>query len=202
MKNLPKKAAAGKYHHGDLRRAIMNAAIETIEDSGLENLSLREIARKLGVTTAAPYHHFKDRHSLMVALAQDGYAELLETLNASRVEAATAAAELDAAVLAFLRFALRHRALYTVMLSSELVEEHRTGVLKPLGEMSFEAARSSVARSSGLAFKESSEAAFCVWALLSGISRLAIGGVLRESAEEQERLALQGVRGIVQGFAR
>ena len=173
-----------------------------IEESGLEKLSLREIARKLGVTTAAPYHHFKDRHDLMVALAQDGYAELLQALSTARDEAASAEMELDQAVLAFLRFAMRRRALYLVMLSSELVEDHRTGLLKPVGEMSFEAARASIAKSSGLGFKESSEAAFCVWALLSGISRLAIGEVLRESAAEQERLALRGARGIVQGFAQ
>ncbi len=201
MKNSRKNPVPAKYHHGDLRRAIMEAAVEMIEETGLEKMSLREIARKLGVTTAAPYHHFKDRHALMVALAQEGYAELLATLSTSRSDAGSAAAELDGAVLAFLRFALRRRAVYTVMLSSELVEDHRTGELKLPGEMSFEAARSSIAKSSGLGFKESAEAAFCVWAMLSGISRLAIGGVLRESTEEQERMALRGARGIVRGFA-
>lgn len=202
MKNLQKNSVPGKYHHGDLRRAILETAVEMIEESGLEKLSLREIARKLGVTTAAPYHHFKDRHSLMVALAQEGYAELLDALNGSSTGTAEAESALDAAVLAFLRFAVRQRALYVIMVSSELVEDHRTGVLKSLGEMTFEAARSSIAKSSALAFKESSEAAFCVWAFLSGISRLAISGVLRESPAEQERLALRGARGIVKGFAQ
>jgi AcrR family transcriptional regulator len=202
MKNLQTISAPTKYHHGHLRQAIMTAAVEMIEESGLEKLSLREIARKLGVTTAAPYHHFKDRHSLMVALAQEGYAELLASLHEERAAAQNAEDELKAAALAYLRFALRRRALYQVMLSTELVEDHRTGVLKDSGETSFEVALSSIAKSTGIGRKESAEAAFCVWALLSGISRLAISGVLQETPAEQERLALEGVRGIVMGFTR
>jgi AcrR family transcriptional regulator len=201
MKNLQKNSTPGKYHHGDLRRAIVEAAVVMIEEAGLEKLSLREIARTLGVTTAAPYHHFKDRHALMVALAQDGYDELLSALRAAQAEAEAPQTELDAAVVAYLRFALSRRALYEVIMSSDLIEDHRHGVLKAPSEMTMEVARRSVAMLCDLPLKESLEATFCIWAMLSGISRLAIGGILRESPAEQERLAMLGVRGIAAGFA-
>jgi AcrR family transcriptional regulator len=201
MKVSEKTSASGKYHHGDLRRALLEAAAETIEDHGLENLSLRELARKLGVTTAAPYHHFKDRHALMVALAQEGYTELLAELQRAQAASTSADGELEAEVRAYLHFARRQRALYLVMLSSELVPDHREGVLKQVSEASLELARATIARCGGLGMKQSVEAAFCIFSLLDGILRLDRGGVLRESSSEQDRLALQAVRGIVREFA-
>ena len=67
-----------KYHHGDLRRAILEAALELIKESGIQSLSLREIARRIGVTPAAPYHHFKDRGELLVQIGMQGYGHLLK----------------------------------------------------------------------------------------------------------------------------
>ena len=75
-----KQSAPQRYHHGDLKRAIMTAALEMTEESGFASLSLREIARRIGVTTAAPYHHFKDRQSLLMELAIEGYSLLLLAL--------------------------------------------------------------------------------------------------------------------------
>jgi AcrR family transcriptional regulator len=67
------------YHHGDLRRALLDASLALVAEGGIGALSLREVARKAGVSHNAPYHHFKDRGSLLAALAEEGFAELART---------------------------------------------------------------------------------------------------------------------------
>jgi AcrR family transcriptional regulator len=68
------------YHHGDLRRALLDAAIEVIADAGPAALSLRDLARRAGVSHAGPTHHFRDKPGLLTALATEGFDLLAETL--------------------------------------------------------------------------------------------------------------------------
>jgi AcrR family transcriptional regulator len=71
------------YHHGDLRRAVLEAAWTLVKEHGLKELTLREVARKIGVTHAAPYHHFPNREALLDAMAGQAFGEL----DAAMVEA-------------------------------------------------------------------------------------------------------------------
>src|SRR5205085_5869828 len=66
-------AEARPYHHGDLRRALVDAARRILESEGPTALSLRAVAREAGVSPAAPYHHFKDKAELLDAVAQEGW---------------------------------------------------------------------------------------------------------------------------------
>src|SRR6185369_3100540 len=68
------------YHHGDLREAALRKAAEILENEGLESLSLREVARRAGVSHNAPYRHFPDRDGLLVALVEEGFQMLLDAL--------------------------------------------------------------------------------------------------------------------------
>jgi AcrR family transcriptional regulator len=68
------------YHHGDLRQALLQAAGELLEKRGVESLSLREAARRAGVSHNAPYRHFPNRSSLLAALAVEGFAALGEAI--------------------------------------------------------------------------------------------------------------------------
>ncbi len=70
------KAVKPAYHHGDLRRALTEAAFELVRTHGLQALTLREVARKVGVTHAAPYHHFPSRDALLEALSEEGFEAL------------------------------------------------------------------------------------------------------------------------------
>jgi AcrR family transcriptional regulator len=63
------------YHHGDLRRAVIDAAWSLVARRGLNELTLREVARQVGVTHAAPYHHFKDREALLSVMTGEAFAE-------------------------------------------------------------------------------------------------------------------------------
>ena len=66
---MPKKS----YHHGDLRQALLAEATAMLEESGADGLSLRALARRVGVSHAAPGHHFADRNALLAELAADGF---------------------------------------------------------------------------------------------------------------------------------
>lgn len=196
-----KKQISRKYHHGDLRQAILDAALEITASSGLEGLSLREIARKIGVTTAAPYHHFQDRQALLLELAIDAYGKLREALERAKASAPDAGAEVAAAATAYYRFGRQHRAEYAIMFAGEFTTHARFGEMMSAANACLDLVRTSIADASRLGEKETAEAAFCAWSLLHGILQLDQKGVLLETGDEQERLAVQGVVAIVSGFA-
>jgi len=114
---------ARPYHHGDLRRALINAARQLLETEGPAALSLRAVAREAGVSPAAPYHHFKDKSELLAAVAEEGWAMLSEALSAAFEAAGPEADKLLATPTAYVQFARQHPALYRVMFESSRHEE-------------------------------------------------------------------------------
>lgn len=103
------------YHHGNLRRVILDAALEDIAAHGAVALSLRALARRAGVSHAAPAHHFGDRSGLLTAVAAEGFALLADAL-----EAAHASGSFLDVGLAYVRFALAHPAHFAVMFEPAL----------------------------------------------------------------------------------
>jgi len=75
----------GKYHHGDLRRALLDAALELVNELGPSGITLREAARRAGVTHAAPYRHFADKGALLAAVAEQGFVQLLAAIDGAIV---------------------------------------------------------------------------------------------------------------------
>jgi AcrR family transcriptional regulator len=112
------------YHHGDLRRALLAAAFELAGREGPAAVSLREVARRAGVSSAAPYHHFADRGALLAALAEEGYARLLAVLEAARAKARRRkpAAQIEALGEAYFRFAGERPTDYAIMFLPELAD--------------------------------------------------------------------------------
>lgn len=70
---MKKKSAKSTYHHGDLRASLLAAAKSLLSETGIENLSLRKLADRVGVSRTAPYHHFKDKNELLCAIAEEGF---------------------------------------------------------------------------------------------------------------------------------
>ncbi|MEV4411799.1 TetR/AcrR family transcriptional regulator [Catellatospora sp. NPDC049609] len=101
------------YHHGDLRRTVLAAAVDAIGESGLDSWSLRELARRAGVSHAAPAHHFGDKAGLLTALAAEGYALLADAL-------AAAGPDFLEAGLAYVRFAVAHPVHFGVMFQPKI----------------------------------------------------------------------------------
>jgi AcrR family transcriptional regulator len=110
----------GRYHHGDLRAALIDTAVELIAEQGVRNFSLAEASRRLGVSVSAPYAHFSDRHELLAAVAVEAYelfyAELLPELSQFQ----TPADRLAAVARAYVRFAGAHRALFEMLFEAGL----------------------------------------------------------------------------------
>jgi AcrR family transcriptional regulator len=104
------------YHHGDLPRALLEAALQAIVEVGPAAVSLRDLARRTGVSHAAPAHHFGDKAGLLTAVATDGFRRLAATLG----EAYQATGSFLEVGVAYVRFAITHRAHFEVMFRPEL----------------------------------------------------------------------------------
>jgi AcrR family transcriptional regulator len=103
------------YHHGDLSRALVEAARRILEAEGPAALTLRAVAREAGVSPAAPYHHFKDKCELIDAVARQGWEELGEVIAEARRNAASPRDALAEIGVAYVRFARHNPALYRIM---------------------------------------------------------------------------------------
>lgn len=104
------------YHHGNLRSALIDAALQLIADRGPEGVTLAEAARMAGVSPAAPYRHFKDRTTLMTAVARVGFKRFTKALGAAvQNEQGTPLQRLNAIGRAYLGFARAEPALYAAM---------------------------------------------------------------------------------------
>src|SRR5215208_2075914 len=104
------------YNHGDLPRALLEAAVQAIAEVGPAAVSLRDLARRTGVSHAAPAHHFGDKAGLLTAVAADGFRRLAATLG----EAYEATGSFLEVGVAYVRFAVTHRAQFEVMFRPEL----------------------------------------------------------------------------------
>jgi AcrR family transcriptional regulator len=104
------------YHHGDLPRALLEAAVQAIAEVGPAALSLRDLARRAGVSHAAPAHHFGDKAGLLTAVATDGFRRLAATLG----ETYRATGSFLEVGVAYVRFAVTHQAHFEVMFRPEL----------------------------------------------------------------------------------
>jgi len=106
---------ARPYHHGDLRRALIDAARRVLESEGPSALSLRAVAREAGVSPAAPYHHFKDKGELLDAVAHEGWDMLDMALAKAKAQASSPKAAMNELGVAYVCFARQNPALYRVM---------------------------------------------------------------------------------------
>ena len=103
------------YHHGDLRRALIDAARRLLEAEGPSALSLRAVAREAGVSPAAPYHHFKDKGELLDAVGHEGWEMLNQALTNARAQADGLPDKMAGLGVAYVVFARDNPSLYRVM---------------------------------------------------------------------------------------
>jgi AcrR family transcriptional regulator len=106
---------AKRYHHGDLKAALIEGAIELIGERGARRFSLAELSRRLGVTVAAPYRHFADRDALLAAVAVRALEAFAEALAGQSSEADPPEQRLAAMARAYVRFAAEQPALFSVV---------------------------------------------------------------------------------------
>lgn len=114
--NMPSSARG--YHHGDLRAALVSAGLELLKDRSVDDLSLREVARKVGVSATAVYRHFPDKQALLYALCEQGAAQLARVQQDAMEGAGGGQAGFDETGRAYVRFALANPALFRLMMTT------------------------------------------------------------------------------------
>jgi AcrR family transcriptional regulator len=113
------------YHHGDLRNALIAAALAAVEQDGPEAVSLRTLAQDLGVSRAAPYRHFEDRDALLAAVAAKGFEDLNVGYEAALAGPGGGRETLYAASRVYLDFASRRPGLFRLMFESDFLARDR-----------------------------------------------------------------------------
>ena len=168
-----------EYHHGDLRRAVLKAAFAEVKRRGLRELTLREVARKIGVTHAAPYHHFKDLDALLDAMAEEAFAELDLAMAESKHEIEQADQRLIALGCAYIDFARKRPERIEVMFRR--ANAKRPAFESEVGRRSFQHLVDAVAacQAEGLApAGDPLDTALSAWSLVHGFAALWVEGQL------------------------
>ena len=180
------------YHHGDLRQALVDSALGILAEKGVEAFSLRETARRAGVSPAAPKHHFPDTRGLLTALATIAFSRLADTL-----EKADAAAGKDrrnrlmAQGAAYTGFALAERALFDLMwrvslldLSDSKLLVEKARAFDCLDRLMRGAAAPRIAHDDPAMTRT-----IACWSLVHGFSRLMLDGGFGPESEVQAHMA-------------
>jgi AcrR family transcriptional regulator len=110
------------YHHGDLRDALLKASLDLIREAGVRQFTLREVARRAGVSHAAPYRHFRDKAELLAAIAQDGFDRLTAAMRSAAAKAQDPFGRLQNAGVAYIEFAQDQPEHFSVMFTVDLKE--------------------------------------------------------------------------------
>lgn len=118
-------AQARRYHHGDLRAALIGGAVELIAERGVRGFSVAELSRRVGVTVAAPYRHFADRDELLAAVAVRALRAFGQALAAQASENDPPQRRLAAMASGYVRFAAEQRALFSVVFGFGLDKKSR-----------------------------------------------------------------------------
>lgn len=173
------------YHHGDLREALLEAAGEILRERGAAEITVREAARRAGVSHNAPYRHFPDRESLLSALARDAFTEFAGALRAaaSAKNPKTARKNLGEA---YVEFALEHPERYNLMFGDSIPESHYAE-FEPIARSSFETLKEVMARNThGLTDTVLEDLAAKEWAQVHGLVSLLLGGQLHFLKQEKQ----------------
>lgn len=175
---------AQPYHHGDLRRTLLEAAAASLETDGVDELSLRRLARDADVSHAAPSRHFRDKQALLDALAEDGFRRLSASLErATKAEATSSAGareQVDALARAYVGFALAQPTLLSLMFGLKHAPDAREELLAA-GHASMEIVVRVVTAGQeirAITGGDPHHIALVAFATFHGIAALASGGLL------------------------
>jgi AcrR family transcriptional regulator len=170
------------YHHGRLPEALLEAAAKLVAEDGVAKLSLREVARRAGVSHGAPAHHFTDKAGLLTALAAQGYELFTEALSNARDTAGEHPLErLSATGQAYVLFAAKHRAHFEIMFRPELLHADDPA-LRAAQDAAYAVLGGAIAAAQAAGFFSDSDAevaAIRSWSQAHGLAELWLNGNLQ-----------------------
>ena len=207
VRAVPRKSARTRprpYHHGDLRRALLEEAVRTIREEGVEALTLRAAGERLGVSRTALYRHFTDKAALLAGVAREGFQRFRQDL-ADAWERAGGGREGFAEMgLAYVRFALANQSHYRVMFGAYSELCAKDPQLEADGAAAFQVlvdALRSLQRSGEIVEQDPHQLGAYVWATVHGIAMLAIDGQLGRDPSAAETLYRFGLGHLQRGIA-
>jgi len=162
-------APVKRYHHGDLRNALLDAARALLEEGPLADLSLRAVARRAGVSHAAPYRHFPNHEALLVELALEGFAELRNGIAAVANAQGAESDRIAKIGAAYMRFVAKRPALARLMFGPQLPNRERFAELT--------SAADSIGTEIGAALHDPA-LGLAVWAAVHGLAMLILEDVI------------------------
>jgi AcrR family transcriptional regulator len=192
------------YHHGDLQQALIEAAIALIAEKDVSSLSLREVARRVGVSHAAPYRHFADKDALLAAVAREGFQGLSEALKLGLQQAPPDPLKrLEATGVAYVGYAIAHPSYYRVMFGAYRGEGYPS--LEQASQEAFGVLVGVIVEGQGAGVVRSGEPrqlAWVAWSLVHGLAMLLIDGQLPVTEGSAiESLASVAARMLIEGLA-
>jgi AcrR family transcriptional regulator len=199
----PSKPAARKaprpYHHGDLRRALLDEALATIRAEGVDGLTLRGIGARLGVSRTALYRHFADKRALLTAAATEGFRTLRQRLVSAWVTGGRGDAAFHSMGVSYVRFAVANPSHYRVMFGGFIDPQAQDPALAAEAEGAFQALVDALAALQHDAIVRGDDPVLMaryVWALVHGVAMLGLDGQLPEpgAVEELMRYAFERLR--------
>lgn len=173
--------SASSYHHGDLEQAVLDAAADLLEMDGVAGISVRKIAKQIGVSHQAPYKHFASRDEILVALREKGFARLTEVINDARDKhPRSARLQLQAAGMAYVDQAERFPGMYELMFGGSIRRDDVNTRLGEIASPSFQALAVIINGSPLPLSKRAVERSRVFWACMHGIADLRLSGFLNQ----------------------
>ena len=182
-----------RYHHGDLRRALLDAALKLVRRGGTPALTLRAAARLAGVSQAAPYRHFADKQALLAAVAEEGFRAMTAAMRgAVSGHGDEPLLKFRALGLAYVEFACGHPAHFRVMFGPELADRSTHPSLADAAAEAFTLLVAAVAHCQTAGFAregDPEELAVTAWSTVHGLSALIVNGQLGGRGAPVDQLA-------------
>jgi AcrR family transcriptional regulator len=190
---MPRAGKGGRYHHGDLRTALVEVAIELIAERGVRDFSVAEASRRLGVAASAPYAHFADRDQLLAAVTARAYRSLFEEISPALEGISDPGDRLAAMARGYVRFAATNRALFAVLYESG-VDKARYPEIEAAEQPLAQAIRDVVRALTPGSDLRSDNLATAVEATARGFALLLLDGDFGDGARAIEHAADQAAR--------
>jgi AcrR family transcriptional regulator len=168
---------AGNYHHGNLREALIAAAIQILVEEGINALSLREVARRAGVSQSAPYRHFADKEAVLAAVAAAGFRALACAMRQAAAGAESPARRVMALGQGYVSFGTQHPCLLRLMFSAEIANKSAYPELQAAGQTAYGLIRDAIVAHLAQAKAtpiDPEVATVTAWALVHGLATLLI----------------------------